>query len=328
MMAGIVGLGEALIDFIPVPSSGDGNLNYRACPGGSVANLCVAAARLGVPSAFIGAVGDDFFGSFLKTALSGYGVDASGVSAVRECGTGLAFVHILEGGERGYSFVNRPGADKLLEYGAVDLGAIRDADVLHVSSYAAAGPVTFETQRRVLEFARGLGKAISYDVNYRENNFASSEPAENERILRMPLGYAAIVKVTEEELRLVTGRSGAEGARSLLRPAGGAAEIVLVTRGERGADFYTAEGSGHADAPGVGAIDTTGAGDAFLGGFLAFMVKNAGSGRPDSERLNLEKVEQDAVRRAACFAARAAACAVMKPGVMTSFPTFEEAEGL
>ncbi|MDR1650599.1 MAG: carbohydrate kinase [Synergistaceae bacterium] len=311
-MAGIVGLGEAVIDFIPVPSSGDGNLNYQACPGGSVANLCVAAARLGVPGKFIGAVGDDFFGEFLKSTLSGYGVDVTGVSSVKTCGTALTFVNV-EGSERGYSFANRPGADKLLEYGHVDLDSIKGADVLHVSSNASAGPVTFETQRRVLEFAGGLGKAISYDVNYRENNHESLTSAE--KILQLPLEYATIIKATEEELELVTGLSGADGAKSLLRPAG-RAEVVLVTQGKRGADFYTTEDAGHSDVPDIGALDTTGAGDAFLGGFLAFVIKNGG----------FEGLNRDIARKAVDFANRAASCAVMKRGVMTSFPTLGEVE--
>jgi fructokinase len=312
-MPGIVGLGEAVIDFIPTPPTGDGNLNYRACPGGSVANLCVVASKLGVPSKFIGAVGDDFFGEFLKATLSGYGVDSSGVSVVKSCGTALTFVNIKDGGERGYSFANRPGADKLLEYGCVDLESIKSSDALHVSSNAAAGPVTFETQRRVLEYARGLGKTISYDVNYRENNHDSLDSAK--KVLKMPLEYASIVTTTEEELKLVAGRGGAEGAESLLRPAG-RAKVALVTQGRRGADFYTTEGSGHVSAPDIDALDTTGAGDAFLGGFLAFIIQNGG----------FERLNQDMVRRAVDFANRAATCAVIKSGVMTSFPTLGEVE--
>jgi fructokinase len=310
-MAGIVGLGEALIDFIPGPSSGDGNLNYRACPGGSVANLCVAASKLGAPCKFIGSVGDDFFGEFLRSTLRSHGVGADNVPVCASCGTALAFVSVRENGERGYSFGNLPGADKFLKYEEIDLDAIDDADVLHVSSNAPSGPVTFETQRRVLEYAAGLGKAVSYDVNYRENNHKSLEAAM--RVLEMPLEYAAVVKVTEDELRLVAGRGGADGARALLEN-GSRTKVVLVTEGSRGASFYTAGGSGRVDAPRVRAVDTTGAGDAFLGGFLAFALKNGGLLDPDAEL----------VRRAVAFASRAAALAVTRRGVMTSFPTLAE----
>ena len=313
-MSGLVGLGECVIDFIPQPSAGDGNLRYQACPGGSVANLCVAAAKLGVSAKFIGAVGDDNFGRFLKSTLASYGVDAENMPVCRECGTFLAFVNLMENNERGYSFANLPGADKLLEYGDVDLKAIADADALHVSSNAPAGPVTRGTQRKILDYAASLGKIISYDINYRENNHKSREEAMD--VLRMSLPYATVIKATEEELALVTGQNAESGARMLLA-SGDRTKIVLVTLGSRGADFYADGAYGRVSAPDVAVKDTTGAGDAFLGGFLSYMLK-----RGLLEML--ENLTPEAIRDGVEFANRTATLAVMKPGVLTSFPTLEE----
>ena len=310
-MSGLVGLGECGIDFIPLPSSGDGNLRYQACPGGSVANLCVAASKLEVSAKFIGSVGDDHFGRFLRSTLASYGVDAANMPACRECGTFLAFVNLLENNERGYSFANIPGADKLLKYEDVDLKAVASADALHVSSNAPAGPVTRGTQRKILEYAASLGKVISYDVNYRENNHNSRNEAMD--VLRMSLPYATVVKVTEEEVALVTGQDAESGARTLLA-SGGRTKIVLVTLGSRGADFYSEGASGRVAAPDVEVKDTTGAGDAFLGGFLSFMLKSG----------MLENLTPEAIRRGVEFANKTATLAVMKPGVLTSFPTLEE----
>ena len=312
-MSGLVGLGECVIDFIPQPSSGDGNLIYRACPGGSVANLCVAAAKLGVSAKFIGAVGDDHFGRFLKSTLASYGVDAGNMPICRECGTFLAFVDLMENNERGYSFANLPGADKFLEYGDVDLKSIEDADALHVSSNAPAGPVTRGTQRKILDYAASLGKVISYDINYRENIHKSRK--ETMDVLRMSLPYATVVKATEEELALVIGQDTESGAMSLL--AEGRTKIVLVTRGSRGADFYAEGAFGRVGAPDVEVKDTTGAGDAFLGGFLSYMLKR---GMFDT----LENLTPEAIRLGVEFANKTATLAVMKPGVLTSFPTLEE----
>ena len=307
----MVGLGECVIDFIPQPSSGDGNLIYQACPGGSVANLCVAAAKLGVSAKFIGAVGDDHFGRFLKSTLASYGVDTGNMPVSGKCGTFLAFVELMENNERGYSFANLPGADKLLEYEDVDLKAVASADALHVSSNAPAGPVTRATQRKILDYAASLGKIISYDINYRENNHNSRDEAMD--VLLMSLPYATVVKATEEEVALVTGQDAESGARALLA-SGKRTKIVLVTRGSRGADFYAEDAFGHADAPDAAVKDTTGAGDAFLGAFLSYMLKH---GMP--EDLTPEKI-----RRGVEFANRAATLSVMKPGVLTGFPTLEE----
>jgi fructokinase len=312
-MSGLVGLGESVIDFIPRASSGDGNLIYQACPGGSVANLCVAAAKLGVSVKFIGAVGDDHFGRFLKSTLASYGVDAGNMPVSRACGTFLAFVSLMENNERGYSFANPPGADKLLEYGDVDLKSVADADALHVSSNAPAGPVTRATQREILDYAASLGKVISYDINYRENIHAPLDDAMD--VLRMSLPYATVVKGTEEEVALVTGRDAESGAWTLL--AEGRTKIVLVTRGSGGADFYAGGVSGRVDALDVEVKDTTGAGDAFLGGFLSYMLKHGAFETP-------ENLRAETVRGGVEFANKTAALAVMKPGVMTSFPTLEE----
>jgi sugar/nucleoside kinase (ribokinase family) len=313
-MSSLVGLGECVIDFIPQPLSGDGNLTYQACPGGSVANWCVAAAKLGVSAKFIGAVGDDHFGRFLNSTLASYGVDAGNMPVSRECGTFLAFVDLMENNERGYSFANLPGADKLLKYADVGLESIAAANVLHVSSNAPAGPVTRGTQRKILDYAASLGKVISYDINYRANNHNSLDEAME--VLRMPLPYAAVVKATEEELALVTGQEDAgSGAKSLL--GNGRTKIVLVTRGSRGADFYAEGAFARVGAPDVEARDTTGAGDAFLGGFLSYMLRRGMFETP-------ENITPDAIRGGVEFANKTATLAVMKPGVLTSFPTLEE----
>jgi sugar/nucleoside kinase (ribokinase family) len=313
-MSGLVGLGECGIDFIPLPSAGDGNLRYQACPGGSVANLCVAAAKLGVSAKFIGSVGDDHFGGFLRTTLASYGVDVGNMPVCRECGTFLAFVNLMENNERGYSFANVPGADKLLKYKDIDLESIASADVLHVSSNAPAGPVTRKTQHKILNYAALRNKVISYDINYREKNHKSEEEAID--VLWMSLPYATVVKATEEELALVTDRDTESGAKALIAP-GSRTKIVLVTRGNRGADFFTKDASGHVDAPDVEVKDTTGAGDAFLGGFLSYMLNR---GMLET----LENLAPEAIRGGVEFANKTASLAVMKPGVLTSFPTLEE----
>jgi fructokinase len=303
----ILGLGECVVDFVPC---GDGGMTYQLCPGGGVANVCVAASRLGLESRFIGAVGRDYFGEFLRGVLDGYGVDTTHLKYAAECGTFLAFVHHGPGGESGFSFANQPGADKFLEWDDSFLGALSEADALHVSSNSIAGERTMLTQSRLLKAAQAMGKPVSYDINYREaihdqlGNFID--------ILRMPLEAATVVKATGDELEMVTGKRGEEGARALL---GDAVKIVLVTEGRRGASYFTSEGGGHVDAPRVVSVDATGSGDAFLGAFLASMLRS-GFGEITLSRVDL----------AARYAARAAALSVTKTGAMAGFPTGEEVE--
>ncbi|NLF29037.1 MAG: carbohydrate kinase [Clostridiales bacterium] len=308
-MGRIVGFGECVIDFIPKGTAEDGSTIYQACPGGSVANLCVAAARLGQESAFIGQVGDDRFGHFLQERLAGYGVDTEGMTFSGECGTFLVFVHPLPNGERAYSFSNRPGADKLMRYGDVKLHLIDGADIVHFASCAMSGGETQITASRLIRYAHGLGKIVSYDVNYRELQYDTVEEAR--RVARIPIGHADIVKATEEELKLVTGRGGAEGVADLLESG---AKIVLVTRGSAGSSFYIAGASGSVSAPRVEAVDTVGAGDCYLGAFLSRIAD-----RPD-----LRAISPEQVREAAEFAGRAAALSVTRWGAMASMPLLSE----
>lgn len=310
-MSKVIGLGECVVDFIPQGISEHGHMMYQACPGGSVANVCVGVSKLGLSSAFVGAVGNDYFGEDLRHTLQGYGVDVKNMVATDESGTFLAFVHLAEGNERHYSFVNLPGADKMLRIEDLDLSVLQDAQVLHVSSNAAAGAITRQTQQAAMQKARQLGVAISYDVNYRPNNHANEAQALD--VMREPLQYATVVKATEEELELLTQKKGPEGAKLLLAQG---PKIVVVTEGKHGASYYMQEASGHGDAPEVRVEDTTGAGDAFLSGFLASMLESGGFAACTPAQ----------VQNALEYANKVATLSVMKWGAMAGLPTKQEVE--
>lgn len=313
-MAGIVGIGECVVDFMPGEGrAGDLGLAYTAYPGGSVANLCVVAARMGVESAFVGAVGEDGFGRYLKNTLNAFGVETGGMIFSRECGTGLIFVAMAGDGEREYSYANIPGADKMLHLNQVDPALLEQADVWHFSSNACSTGPTLEAQRSLFRLARDNGKAVSFDVNFRENNHAS--PVEALRTIGEFAGLATIVKATEEELVLVTGCRESRGADWLLARN---AQIVLVTKGAGGVDYYSRRGSGHVDARRVDVVDTTGAGDNFLGGFLAALLEDGG----------LDECSAGSVERAAVFGNLVASLSITRWGAMTSVPTRAEVDGL
>lgn len=308
MAQGIVGFGESVVDFIPVGTD-DGCTIYKACPGGSVANLTVVAARLGTRSAFIGGVGKDQFGTFLQERIRDYGVDTSSMVQVDECGTNLTFVHILEEGQREYSAVNRPGADKMVSSEQIDREKIWDYQVLHVSSNAMASDKTRLSQPVLLQEAKARGMVISYDVNYRPAFYSSGRQALE--VLSVPLRWADIVKVTEEELTILTGGCQEENARVLLDQG---VRLVLLTKGDQGSDYFLSGCRGHVPAYLVKEVDTTGAGDCFLGGFLSWMIQHG----------DLKNPEETQVRRAVEYGSLVAALSIQKAGAMSSIPTQDE----
>ena len=307
----LIGYGESVVDFIPVGSE-DGCTLFKACPGGSVANLCVVAASLGTPSAFIGGVGQDHFGAFLQESIAAYGVDTSNMVFTKDCGTNLAFVHIKDE-EREYSSANWPGADKMVGEEDIDQDKILNGRILHVSSNAMALGKNRMTQPKVLAAAKAKGMLISYDVNYRSGFYANTQEAL--QVLRTPLEWADIVKVTEEELDLLTGGHTQSHAETLLE---GAASLVLMTRGSEGCDYYTRDFSGHVDAMRVKVADTVGAGDCFLGGFLSWMLQHS----------ELKGWIPEEVEAACLYGNRAAGLSVQKIGAMSSVPTCEAMQKL
>ena len=103
----IMTLGEVLIDLTQTELPPDGIRRFAAFPGGAPANVAVAAARLGLSAAFVGKVGADLHGRFLKSVLENEGVDCRGLLLDPESPTTLAFVELTPEGERDFSFVRR-----------------------------------------------------------------------------------------------------------------------------------------------------------------------------------------------------------------------------
>ena len=243
-----------------------GGAGFTAMPGGAPANVAACAARLGAPTAFVGAVGEDLFGHLIADELHAAGVDTSGiVKRPHPAQTSIAFVELAEGGERSFTFYrSSPAADELLS--ARDLRP----DMFSEAAFVGFGsiPLISETSRSaVLEAVRlatESGARAVFDVNLRPDLWESLDAAREEI---MPLiGASDVVKMSEEELEPLLGTDDPEaGAEGILREG---ASLALVSLGARGAFFATRENAGYVSAPEVSVVDATGAGDAFLAATL------------------------------------------------------------
>lgn len=311
-MFDIVALGECLIDFTPKGLSAQGNALFERNPGGAPANVAVAVARLGGSGAFIGKVGNDAFGQFLADTMASNGVDISGLSFSREAPTTLAFVHLDGKGDRSFSFYRTPGADILLSCADVRLSLIDSARVFHFGSVSMTDEPSRTATLEAARYAREKGVIVSYDPNLRPALWKSMDEA-REWIIK-GFDHAHIVKVSEEELTFLTGepdlRKGAMALYQRFQP-----RILLVTLGERGCIFTMDGCMDQLPASKVDAIDTTGAGDAFLGGFLYFLT------RRDCLLADLPFAY---LRDAVEFANFAGALATTKSGAIPALPTLHD----
>ncbi|MCA9907237.1 MAG: fructokinase [Anaerolineae bacterium] len=302
----IVCMGEVLIDFVALESGvtvGEAS-GFVKAPGGAPANVCVAAARLGMPAAFLGQVGDDPFGHHLADVLRREGIDVRGLLFSHEARTMLAFVSLGADGERSFSFYRNPSADMLLRPEEVVYDVIDDKRIFHYGSITMIDEPSRSALVAALEYARDHGLIISYDPNLRLNLWPDAETARAGMIAG--LDYATVLKVSEEELEFIT---GGDDVTPLWRDG---MKLIVVTRGAAGSSAFTR--STRADAPGfaVTSVDTTGAGDGFVAGMLAGVLEY---GAENAEKL------PDMLR----FANAVGAITTTKKGAIPALPTRAEA---
>jgi fructokinase len=273
-MADAICLGELLIDFVPTVT-GTSLIDapaFRKAPGGAPANVAVGLARLGVPSAFMGKVGDDPFGHFLANTLAEAGVDTAPLRFSSEARTALAFVSLRADGEREFMFYRHPSADMLFTPEEVDEAALRSARLLHFGTISLISEPSRGATLHAIEVGRGAGCLISCDPNLRLALWPDRAAAREGLLLG--ISKAEIVKISDEELRFLTGSDDPAAAREQLWHD--RLGLMVVTLGSAGCVYFTPAFDGVVVGFSVAAIDATGAGDGFVAGLLQGLVADRG----------------------------------------------------
>lgn len=305
---GITALGEILIDFTVCGVSSNGAKLFSQNPGGAPANVAVAAARLGVPSAFIGRCGADMHGFFLQETLRSAGVDVSGLSLDREHFTTLSFVELTENGERQFAFCRNGSADTQLRPENVPSDLLKETSILCVGSMSLSTEPMRSTQLSCIKTAKQAGALVAFDPNYRAAVWPDVRRFQ-ENIIPILHG-ADLVKISAEELELVTKEQSPDNALDYLLRQG--VSLAVVTLGRHGAIAASRMGrvccSGLACRP----VDTTGAGDAFWAGFLCALL---------AEKTPVSELSVQELERCICFANGMGAYCVSHFGAIGGMPT-------
>lgn len=312
-MYDVVALGELLIDFTPAGKSENGNPLFECNPGGAPANVLACLAQLGKKTAFVGKVGDDEFGRFLREVLVARGIATQGLILDAEESTTLAFVHLHADGDRSFSFYRKPGADTRLRPEEVDRSQL-DAAIFHFGSLSLTHEPARSATLTALRWAKEKGMLISYDPNLRPPLWPSLEEAKRQILAVMD--QADIMKISHEELEFLMGSGDLAGASAQLCREFGLT-LLLVTLGKDGCYFRAGELAGLVPGFKVQAVDTTGAGDAFLGGLLFEVLRrDKGPKEWTSEEL------AESVR----FANAVGALAVTRKGGIPAMPSLAQVE--
>ncbi|MCL4416991.1 MAG: PfkB family carbohydrate kinase [Actinobacteria bacterium] len=311
----IICIGEALIDFFAVQSGVRFREveEFRRVAGGAPANVAVGASRLGSNVAFIGRVGSDEFGFYLRDILFENKVNIEMLQFDKQARTGLAFISIPTPTTREILFYRNPGADMRLDWKEFNIKAIKSTKILHFGSITLISQLSRKSTLKAVLAAKDSGAIISYDPNLRIDLWPDRDSAKNQILDALLL--ADIVKVNNEELDFITGTPDfKKGTEKLLKYG---IKICLVTLGEKGTFYSTNYYSGTLSAFDVKTIDTTGCGDSFISGFLSFLADS------NLENIVTKKEEMITIINAANAAASLTS---MKKGVISSLPYRSELE--
>ncbi len=307
----IVHTGEALIDFIPTEAS-DGSEAFRPSPGGSPYNSSIAAARLGVPAAFLGKISRDFFGDQLLARLTDNGVDTKMVRRSDDPST-LAFVKKNEAGEARYAFFADGAADR--NFVPEDVPVLDDT--VQAIVFGSISVIADPVGSTVLDLVEreSTQRVVSFDPNIRD--VLVSDVVDYRSRVARGIAASSMVKVSDEDLEWITGSSDLEAGAVALRKQGPL--LVVVTAGADGALAVSAKGVVRVDAVPTTVSDTIGAGDSFHAALLSWLY-----GEKVLSRDGIRSLTEDQIRSMLQFAAGVAARTCSRPGADP--PWFAELE--
>lgn len=281
---------------IPQPGETIIGTEFRTVPGGKGANQAVAAARLGAHVSMVGRVGRDAFGEVLLANLASDGIDHAWVTRDSEAATGVALIVVDDTGEN--SIVVASGANARLSSLDVEAaeGAIASADVVLMQ---LESPLSTVTRAAQIAHARGVQLMLN--------------PAPARPLASSLLSLVDVLIPNESEAALLTEipvEDQAEAEVAAIRLVESGAATVILTLGERGALLARATGTTHVPAFPIAPVDTTAAGDAFVGGLAVALAQG---------RTLIEAVR---------WGNAAGALATTKMGAQPSLPTRQTVERL
>lgn len=259
-------------------------------------------------------LGADPFGDKIADEFAACGIGCEYIKRTTTANTSLAFVALKEDGDREFSFYRKPGADMLMEKSDIQKEWFSDIFGLHFCSVSLGDFPMKEAHRQAVQYASQAGALVSFDPNLR---FALWEDLDVlKKVVREFAPMAHVLKISDEELEFITGCTDIKDAIPQLLT--GNTQLVIYTKGSEGAECYTRHAHGFAQGMKVKAVDTTGAGDGFIGSLL-YCLSADGITPSGLDALTKEQME-----RYLTFANKFCGKSVMGHGAIASYPTMEE----
>lgn len=295
-------LGDVVVDLVE-----EGEFHYQKCPGGAPANVAVALSRLHVATGFIGRCGADPMGDFMRKTLANEHVVVDYLHADEAHHTSTVMVSLDDEGERSFTFLVNPSADMFLAQD--QLPSFTQGQWLQLSSIALAGSVSRATSKAAMQQAKSASASIFFDVNMRPSLWPNEQEMIDTIIDVLPL--CDVVKVSDEEAQLLAGCDDVSDALTQLTTYTEA--LIVVTLGADGAKAFDAQMSIYQPlTKSIQVVDSTGAGDGFVGGMLSILANEP------------QWRQQDVIKRGLARGNQVGGFVVTQKGAMSALPTLEQ----
>lgn len=314
----VIALGELLIDMTDNGVSEQGNTLFEANPGGAPCNVLAMLRRLNHKVGFIGKVGDDIFGRKLKKVLEEVGINTDNLLIDKDCRTTLAFVETHPDGDRSFSFYRNPGADMMLQKEDIHESLLRQTKIFHFGTLSMTHENVRQATMYAVETAKKNGAVISFDPNIREMLWDSLETAKEQ--VHYGLKMCDVLKISDNEIQWLTGEQDFTAGVKKIRERY-EIPLILVSMGKEGSRaYYLKEDSSEVIVEEKAVlqkhtIETTGAGDTFMGCVLHFILNNG-----------LTHLEQTDLSQMLRFANAAASIITTRKGALRVMPDLRDIE--
>ena len=307
----VVALGELLIDFTENGLSQQGNPILEANPGGAPCNVLAMLQKFGHKTAFIGKVGDDMFGQMLASVVEEVGIDTSGLTFDKEIPTTLAFVHTSADGDRSFSFYRKPGADMMLKEDEVSDELIKNAKIFHFGTLSMTDAEVEKATVKAISIAKENHLMISFDPNLRPPLWKSLADAKQK--MEYGMSQCDILKISDDEIVFFTGQEDLEKGIQMIREQFDI-KLICATMGKNGSVAYYKD-KRIACEPFLQekTIETTGAGDTFMGSVLHGVLENG-----------LDAFTEQGILEMLTVANAGASLITTKKGALKVMPEFED----
>ena len=288
--------------------------SWTPYPGGAPANVACALVKLGTTAGFIGAVGEDEPGNALVKLLQEVGVDTTGVQRHSTAPTRQVYVTRDLAGDRTFAgfgkYDTAEFADTRLQAQQLPHLLFQEADFLVLGTLELAYPESEKAIHRALELAEQYDLKILLDVNWRPVFWENGNIARQK--IQETFKRVDFLKLSKEEAEWLFDTTDPGAITYRLASVEG----VLVTDGENGCAYCLGDNEGKLPAFSIPVVDTTGAGDSFLAGFLYQLSQHGIQGLQDAET----------AKRIVTYASAVGALTTIKPGAIASQPTATEVE--